>query len=68
MRLRWLALVIVVACVGIIDFIGSRLLRNAPMEDRNRVRTSILGPEGTDFDFIDKITYDINSANAGFYS
>ena len=29
------------------------------MEDRNRVRTSITGPEGADFDFTDKVTYEI---------
>jgi multidrug efflux pump len=60
MRLRWLALVIVVVCIGIIYFIGSQLPSElAPMEDRNRVRTSILGPEGADFDFTDQVTYDI---------
>jgi len=60
MRMRWLALVIVVVCIGIIYFIGRGLPSElAPMEDRNRVRTSILGPEGTDFDFIDNTTYEI---------
>ena len=60
MRMRWLSLVIVVACIGIIYFIGRGLPSElAPMEDRNRVRTSILGPEGTDFDFIDNTTYEI---------
>ena len=29
------------------------------MEDRNRVRASITGPEGSDFDFTDKTNYDI---------
>jgi multidrug efflux pump subunit AcrB len=29
------------------------------MEDRNRVRTSITGPEGSDFDFTDKTNYEI---------
>ncbi len=60
MRLRWLALVIVLACAGIIVFVGGQIPSEiAPMEDRNRVRTSILGPEGTDFDFTDKISYEI---------
>ena len=31
----------------------------APMEDRNRVRTSITGPEGADFDFTDRVSYEI---------
>src|SRR5687767_790090 len=49
MRLRWLAFIIIVVCAGIIFFIGKNLPSElAPMEDRNRVRTSILGPEGTD--------------------
>ncbi len=30
------------------------------MEDRNRVRASLTGPEGADFDFIDRVTYEIN--------
>jgi multidrug efflux pump len=60
MRMRWLSLVIVVVCIGIIYFIGRGIPSElAPMEDRNRVRTSILGPEGTDFDFIDNTTYEI---------
>ena len=29
------------------------------MEDRNRVRTSITGPEGADFDFTDRVAYEI---------
>ena len=29
------------------------------MEDRNRVRTSITGPEGADFDFTDRVSYEI---------
>jgi multidrug efflux pump len=60
MRARWFAFVIVAACVIIIVFIG-RLLPSelAPMEDRNRIRTSILGPEGTDFDFTDKVAYEV---------
>lgn len=60
MRLRWLALVIVLACIGAIYFIGKTLPSElAPMEDRNRIRVSLQGPEGTDFDYIDKIAYDI---------
>jgi multidrug efflux pump len=29
------------------------------MEDRNRLRASILAPEGTDFDYMDKMVYDL---------
>jgi multidrug efflux pump len=60
MRVRWFAFVIIVACLGIIYFIGRELPSElAPMEDRNRVRVRVQGPEGTDFDFIDKATVDI---------
>ena len=60
MRLRWFAFVIILACLGIIYFIGKGLPSElAPMEDRNRVRTSITGPEGADFDFTDRVSYEI---------
>jgi multidrug efflux pump len=60
MRLRWLALVIVLACAGIIYLIGKGIPSElAPMEDRNRVRTSITGPEGADFDFTDRVATEI---------
>ena len=60
MRVRWIAFVIVIFCLGIIYFIGRQLPSElAPMEDRNRVRVRIQGPEGADFDFIDKVTYNI---------
>jgi multidrug efflux pump len=60
MRVRWIAFVIVGVCLGIIYFIGQQLPSElAPMEDRNRVRVRIQGPEGSDFDFIDKATYNI---------
>jgi multidrug efflux pump len=60
MRKRWIAFIIVLACVGAIYFVGSKLPSElAPMEDRNRLRTSILAPEGTDFDYMDQVVYDI---------
>ena len=60
MRLRWFALVIILACLGAIYYIGKGLPSElAPMEDRNRVRTSITGPEGADFDFTDRVSYEI---------
>jgi len=61
MRARWLALVIVAACAAVIFFIGRKLPSElAPLEDRNRVRTSVTGPEGADFDFTDRTVYDLN--------
>jgi multidrug efflux pump len=60
MRKRWIAFIIVLACVGAIYFVGTKLPSElAPMEDRNRLRTSILAPEGTDFDYMDQVVYDI---------
>lgn len=60
MRNRWVAFVIIIACVGAIYFVGKKLPSElAPMEDRNRLRASILAPEGTDFDYMDQVVYDI---------
>lgn len=60
MRMRWLAIMIVAVCAGLIYQVGSGLPSElAPMEDRNRLRASILAPEGTDFDYMDKACYDV---------
>ena len=60
MHMRWLAFIIIAACIATIvslwKIVPSEL---APMEDRNRVRTSITGPEGADFDFTDRVAYEI---------
>lgn len=60
MRLRWIILPIVVVCGFIIALLYKEIPKEtAPMEDRNRVRTSITGPEGSDFDFTDRVSYEI---------
>lgn len=60
MRLRWFAILIVIFCGGIIYFIGRQLPSElAPIEDRNRIRIRTQAAEGADFDFIDKVTFDI---------
>jgi multidrug efflux pump len=60
MKARWIALVIVLVCAGIIYIVGRTLPSElAPLEDRNRLRASILAAEGTDFDFMDKAVTDI---------
>jgi multidrug efflux pump len=60
MRNRWLALLIVAICGGIIFFVGKSLPSElAPMEDRNRLRLSVLAPEGTDFDYMDRVVMDV---------
>lgn len=60
MRAKWLGFVIVAICGGIIYFIGKGIPSElAPLEDRNRIRASITGPEGMDFDQTNAITYQI---------
>jgi multidrug efflux pump len=60
MKARWVAFIIVIACVGIIYLIGGSLPSElAPLEDRNRVRTAITLPEGTDVDYSDKVAFNI---------
>lgn len=60
MRVRWVGLVIVLLCGSIIYFIGKGLPQElAPLEDRNRLRVSVTGPEGMDFDVTDAVTYQI---------
>jgi multidrug efflux pump len=61
MKARWWAFVIIIACGGIIYFIGKTLPSElAPMEDRNRIRAGVLAPEGTDFDYMDKVMYEVS--------
>lgn len=63
MKVRWIAIVLVLACAAIIFTIGRKIPSElAPMEDRNRVRASLTGPEGADFDFTDRVTYEITQA------
>ncbi|MEP6794285.1 MAG: efflux RND transporter permease subunit, partial [Saprospiraceae bacterium] len=62
-RVRWFAFVIILGCLGIIYFIGRTIPSElAPMEDRNRVRASLTGPEGADFDYTDRVTRDVTQA------
>lgn len=50
MRVRWMAWVIVVICVGIMWFAFTNLKSElAPMEDRSSVRFSVTAPEGTSY-------------------
>ena len=60
MKRRWAAFIILAACAGIIYLVGKGLPSElAPMEDRNRVRASVLAPEGTDFDYMEKVVMDV---------
>jgi multidrug efflux pump len=61
MKVRWVSLVILVVCVGIIFLIGGQLKSElAPMEDRSQFRLQLTAPEGASFDytdaFVEKVT------------
>ncbi|HET9058039.1 MAG TPA: efflux RND transporter permease subunit [Chitinophagaceae bacterium] len=55
MRQRWVALLIITSCFGIIYFIGKNLQSElAPLEDRSGFRLSVTAPEGTSYDAMDQ--------------
>lgn len=55
MGARWLALLIVLVCFGIVYFIGKNIPSElAPLEDRSQFRLQITAPEGTSYDAMDK--------------
>lgn len=55
LKVRWLALPIILGCVAIIIFIGGNLKSElAPLEDRSQFRLSLTAPEGTSFDYMDR--------------
>ncbi len=61
MKVRWMALVIIVSCLAAIYFISSNIQEElAPMEDRDQFRISLTGQEGTTFDYmenyVDRVT------------
>jgi multidrug efflux pump len=54
MKVRWLALVIVVLCIGTAYLIGSTIQSElSPLEDRNQFRLQLSAPEGTSYDYMD---------------
>ncbi len=54
-KLRWIAVAIIVACLVIIVFIGKNLQSEiAPMEDKGQIRFQISGPEGASYDYMTK--------------
>ena len=55
MKIRMLAWMLVIVCVGAIFFVGRNLQSElAPMEDRSQFRLQLTAPEGTSFDAMDK--------------
>jgi multidrug efflux pump len=54
MKVRWIAIVIVIICGGIIFFIGGSLQSElAPMEDRSQFRLQVTAPEGASYEYTD---------------
>lgn len=54
MRIRWIAGLIILICLGMIYFLFRTLQSElAPLEDRSQFRLSITAPEGTSFDYMD---------------
>lgn len=61
MKVKWLSLVILVACFGLIwYFQGTIKSELAPLEDRSLIRTNVTAPEGTDYDKMERIIYDLS--------
>ncbi|MFZ9719278.1 MAG: efflux RND transporter permease subunit, partial [Chitinophagaceae bacterium] len=60
MKMRWAAILIILACFGSIWFVGKNLQSElAPLEDRSQFRLQVSAPEGTSYDameqYIDKL-------------
>ena len=67
MKIRWIAIVLVVICGGIIWALFVTLPTElAPMEDRSNLRLSLTAPEGTSFeamdDFVGRVTQFVNDS------
>ena len=61
-KIRWMAWVIVAACVGIIYFIGTNIQSEiAPLEDKSSIRLSMTAPEGTSYDKMQGISDDVTN-------
>jgi len=56
MKRKWITFCILALCLGII-FISSKTIKSelAPLEDHSVIRTSITLPEGTDYDYTNKV-------------
>ncbi len=60
LKVRWLAWVIIGACAVIIYFVfGTLKSEIAPLEDRNSIRFTVSGPEGTSYTRMQRISDDI---------
>ncbi len=55
MKVRWVALVIIFACLASIYLINTTIQEElAPLEDRDQFRINLSGLEGTSFDYMDE--------------
>ncbi len=62
MKARWIAIVLIIACFGMIWFIGTNLQSElAPMEDRSQFRLQVSAPEGTSYDAMDAYIDKLNT-------
>jgi hydrophobe/amphiphile efflux-1 (HAE1) family protein len=62
LKVRWLAWVLVVACIGIIAFIMTQLQSEiAPLEDRSSIRFTVAGAEGTSYSSMQSTADNITS-------
>ncbi len=60
MKARWIAVVIIFACLGMIYWLFNTLQSElAPIEDRSMFRLSVTTPEGTSYDAMDKYVTDL---------
>lgn len=61
MKFKWLSFGILIACFGLIWFFQGLVKSElAPLEDRSIIRTNLTAPEGTDFDKMESIVYDLS--------
>ena len=59
---RWLAMPVIVACVGLIVVLfGALPAELAPLEDRGTVRLNATGPQGATFAYMDRFVDDLNA-------
>lgn len=62
LKVRWMAWVIIIICVGIIYFImGTLQSEIAPLEDRSSVRFSVTAQEGTSYYKMQQIADDVSN-------
>jgi len=60
MQFRWLSLLVLAGCFAMIWFFQGQIKSElAPLEDRSQIRSTVVAPEGTDYDRMEQIIYNI---------